>query len=66
VACAQCVHRIHNPSSFVGNYADLGKPDALLVQPQCDLRDILVLSPSRQDLIADHEQRGSPDAFTHH
>jgi len=43
-----------------------GETDPLLVQPCRDLRDILVLSPTGQDLIADHQQRSRPNSFVAH
>ena len=57
---AQHIHCFSDPGPVVGNDADLGEPNPLLVQPDSDLADVLVLRPARQDLVADDEQRGGP------
>jgi hypothetical protein len=60
---AERVHRRRDPFDHVGDHPDLVQPDALEVEPAADLGDIAVLGPARQDLVADHQQGGGPDAF---
>ncbi len=60
VSGTEQVDRLADPLLVVGDDPHLGQPDALLVQPGRDLRDILVLGPAGQDLIADHHQSGGP------
>jgi hypothetical protein len=60
VAGPQRVHRVCDPLDVVGHHSHLGEPNALLVEPQRDLRDVLVLRPAGQDLVTDHQQRGGP------
>jgi len=51
----------HDRLLLIRDDADLGEADALLVQPARDLGDVLVLGAPREDLVADNDQRGSPD-----
>ena len=60
---AQRVDRLGDPLLDVGHHAHFGQPDALDVQPARDLGDVLVLGAAREDLVADHDQRGGPDAW---
>ena len=61
VGIAQGVDGLDDSRLAVGDDTDLGQPDPLHVQPGGDLRDVAVLGPPRQDFIADHYQRGSPN-----
>ena len=49
----------------LGDDPHLGQADPLDVEPRRDLRDILVLRSARQDFVADHRERGRPDACGH-
>ena len=51
---AKQIDRLANPLLVIGHDPHLRQPDALIVQPGRDLRDILVLGAAGQDLIADH------------
>jgi hypothetical protein len=57
------VHRLDDPRRIIRHHPHLFQPDALIVQPQRHLRDILVLGPTGEDLIADHQQRGGPSSL---
>ena len=63
---AKRVHRVGDALDNVRDDPHLGEPDALIVEPGRDLRDILVLCAARQDLVADHHQRGGPDTLRSH
>ena len=65
VADAQRVDRFDNRGGIVGHHAHFSQADALHPQPRGNLRDILVLRAARQDLVADNEQGGFPDAVVH-
>src|SRR3982750_2748208 len=68
VAGTKRVHRLADAGEIVGNDAHFRKADAVVVQPRRQLRDILVLRPARKDLVADHNESGSPGfcVFDHH
>jgi hypothetical protein len=59
---AQEVHRLDNRVLIVGDHPDFLQPYALNVQPERDLRDVPVLRPAGQYLVADHDERGGPGA----
>ncbi len=66
VAGAERIDRLDDALLVVGDDPHLGQPDALVVEPGRELRDILVLGPARQDLVADHRQGGGPGLLFAH
>src|SRR5690606_36883127 len=62
---AQRVDRLDDALLVVGHHAHLGKADALDLEPACDLGDVAVVRAAREDLVADHDERGGPDALAH-
>jgi len=57
---AELVHRRGNSAHVVRDDPHLGETDTVLIEPFGDLGDIPVLSPSRQDLVADDDKRRGP------
>ena len=56
------VDRLDDALLDVGHHAHFGEADALDLQPARDLGDVLVVGAAGEDLVADHDQRGGPDA----
>ena len=66
VARPQRVDGFDDAILYVGHDSHFGEPDSLQIEPERDLRNILVLSAARQDFVTDHTQCGCPDAFACH
>jgi hypothetical protein len=62
VARSQRVHRLDDRGGHVRHHAHFDEADALDAQPSRDLRDVLVVSATGEDLVANHDQRGGVDA----
>ena len=63
VAGAQRIQRRDDLLVDIGDDADLAQVDADIGQVLGDVADILVLGPARQDLVADHQDRGGHRAL---
>ena len=66
VARAQDVDRLDNGLLHIWHDAHFGQPYALDVQPERDLRNILVLRAPRENFIANDDKSGGPDACRCH
>jgi hypothetical protein len=66
VSAPQRIGGVRNRLHHVRHHPHLAQPDALKVQPGADLRNILVVGAARQDLVADHQHGGGPDAWLIH
>src|SRR3546814_6283535 len=66
VARPQRVQRVDDLVLDVGNDAHFAQANTLHVEPGRDLRDIPVLGAAGENLVADHQHGGSPDAFVAH
>ncbi len=62
VARAQRVDCLDNRLLDIGHHAHLAQADALHVQPEGDLADILVLRAAGKDFVANDDERGGVDA----
>ena len=66
VARAHRVQRVDDLVLDVGDDAHFTQANPLHIEPGRDLRDILVLRAARENLVADHQHGGGPDAFVAH
>src|SRR3546814_1320083 len=64
--CSSDLQRIDDLDLDVGNDPHFAETDPLHVEPGRDLRHILVLRAARENLVADHQHGGGPDAFVAH
>ena len=62
IARTQLVDRFDDGVFDIGHDADFGEADTLKIEPQRDLRDILVLRAAGQDFVADYGKRGGINA----
>ena len=65
VARPERVDRLDDRRLDIGHDPHFGEPDALHIEPACELRDILVLRAARENLVTDHHQCRGPDALAH-
>jgi hypothetical protein len=63
VSRAQRIDRLNDTLLDIRNDTDLSQPDTLQIEPERDLRNILILRTARQDFIANDAEGGGPDAF---
>ena len=62
----QCVDSLDDRFLDIGHDTDFAQPNALDIQPQRNLADILVLRAAGKDFIANNHKRGGVDAgFCH-
>ena len=66
IARTKGVHRFYDGGLIIGHHSHFLQADALDIQPERNLRDILVGGPARKDFIANHDQCGSPDTGLGH
>jgi hypothetical protein len=58
---AQRIERLDDRRLLVADHADLPEVDAERGQILRDIGDVLVLGAAGEDLVTDHQQRGSND-----
>jgi len=63
---SEFVHRLADLVHVVGHDPYLGEADTMVVEPQRQLRDIPVLGPAGENLIADDGQGRGPHALGRH
>ncbi len=63
--CPAFIDRLDDRGFDIGNHPRFCQANAKLVQLLRQIRQILVMGPSRQDFIADNDQTG-PNRFRHH
>ena len=66
VARAKRVDGLNNRVLNIRHHPHFAQTNALHIEPQRNLRDILILRPARQDFIANHDQGGGVDAGVCH